>query len=152
VRRTGGKGDIGMIRLDFPGYSGAQSLEPISWEEWFRKFDESKLALLYQESTARGQKSNFNKLIGRETAQMRAGGESKASRRHPERRTTNASGRATGRRSAKRQESKVAKSSRREEPGRKPKTPTRMTKRRAVASASGTARRRGSSQGRKKAA
>jgi hypothetical protein len=87
VRRTGGDGDVGMIRLDFPGYSGAQSLEHISWDEWFQKFDESNLALVYQETTARGQKSNFNKLIGRETADKRAQGETKASRRHPERAT-----------------------------------------------------------------
>lgn len=116
VRRTGGSGDVGMIRLDFPGYSGAQSLEPISWDEWFQKFDESNLALLYQDTTARGQRSNFNKLVGRETAEQRARGVSKASRRHPERATTNASGRATGRRSAKRDSQKAEKQSRRGEP------------------------------------
>ena len=44
MRRTGGKGDIGMIRLDFPGYTGADSLEHISWDDWFDKFDESGLA------------------------------------------------------------------------------------------------------------
>jgi hypothetical protein len=69
VRGTGGKEDIGMIRLDFPGYSGEGKLERISWEEWFEKFDESRLALLYQEETSGGQKSNFNKLISRETAE-----------------------------------------------------------------------------------
>jgi ferritin-like metal-binding protein YciE len=31
VRGTGGRGDTGMIRLDFPGYSGAESLDEISW-------------------------------------------------------------------------------------------------------------------------
>jgi hypothetical protein len=67
VRGTGGKGDIGMLRLDFPGYSGGDSLEHISWDEWFEKFDERGLALLYQEKTAKGgQKSNFNKLVSRE--------------------------------------------------------------------------------------
>jgi hypothetical protein len=81
VRRTGGKGDIGVLRLDFPGYSGAQSLEHIEWDDWFEKFDESGLALLHQNTTARGQKSNFNKLIARETAQGRSRGNSKASRR-----------------------------------------------------------------------
>ncbi len=105
-----------MIRLDFPGYSGAQSLEPISWDEWFQKFDESNLALLYQDTTARGQRSNFNKLVGRETAEQRARGNTKASRRHPERATTNASGRATGRRSAKHDSDKAEKQSRRGEP------------------------------------
>ena len=73
VRGTGGKGDIGMLRLDFPGYSGRESLEEIGWDEFFGKFDEQGLALLYQESTKRGQKSNFNKLISRGTAQAAAG-------------------------------------------------------------------------------
>jgi len=63
-----------MIRLDFPGYSGEQSLEHIEWDEWFQKFDESGLALLVQDTTARGQKSNFNKLVSRETAGMAKSG------------------------------------------------------------------------------
>jgi hypothetical protein len=58
-----------MIRLDFPGYSGEQSLEHIDWKDWFKKFDENNLALVYQEKTAGGQKSNFNKLVSRETAE-----------------------------------------------------------------------------------
>jgi hypothetical protein len=73
VKRTGRRGDIGMIRLDFPGYSGAQSLEPISWDQFFEKFDESNLALIYRESTPRGARSNFNKLVGRETVDIRRG-------------------------------------------------------------------------------
>ena len=56
-----------MIRLDFPGFSGAESLQEISWDEWFRSFDENNLALLHQDKTAGGQKSNFNKLISRES-------------------------------------------------------------------------------------
>jgi hypothetical protein len=69
VRRTGGKGDVGMIRLDFPGYSGEGSLQPISWGEWFQKFDDSNLALLVQDQTAGGEQSNFNKLVSRESAE-----------------------------------------------------------------------------------
>jgi hypothetical protein len=69
VKGTGGGGDVGMIRLDFPGYSGEKSLDHISWEEWFQKFDEHNLALLYQETTASGEKSNFNKIVSRETAE-----------------------------------------------------------------------------------
>lgn len=71
VRRTGSDDDIGMIRLDFPGYSGEESLEEISWDEWFDKFDESNLSLLVQDTTARGQQSNFNKLVSRQTASNR---------------------------------------------------------------------------------
>src|ERR1051326_1929313 len=73
VRDTANNGDVGMIRLDFPGYSGGQSLDELSWDDWFQKFDESNLALLVQDETAGGQKSNFNKLVSRETAGLEAG-------------------------------------------------------------------------------
>jgi hypothetical protein len=72
VKGTGGKDDTGMIRLDFPGYSGKDSLQEISWDEWFQKFDENGLALLVQDKTAGGQKSNFNKLVSRETVEAEA--------------------------------------------------------------------------------
>jgi hypothetical protein len=82
VRTTHGKDDPGIIRLEFPGVPHAKddALEEISWEEFFEKFDEADLALLYQEETASGQRSNFNKLIGRETAEAREHGETHASR------------------------------------------------------------------------
>jgi hypothetical protein len=69
VRETGADDDIGMIRLDFPGYTGEGKLEEISWDDWFDKFDESGLALLVQDETARGQQSNFSKLVRRDTAE-----------------------------------------------------------------------------------
>lgn len=69
VKGTGGDGDPGIIRIDFPGYSGEGSLEPISWEEWFQKFDENDLAFLYQDETASGERSNFNKLVRRSTVE-----------------------------------------------------------------------------------
>jgi hypothetical protein len=71
VKGTGGHGDAGMIRLEFPGApnSNDESLQSIGWDEFFRKFDESNLALVYQEKTSEGEKSNFNKLISREHAQ-----------------------------------------------------------------------------------
>ena len=65
VKGTGGGGDTGMLRIDFPGYSGATSLKRIDWDEWFEKFDEKDLAFLYQDRTASGRRSNFNKLIDR---------------------------------------------------------------------------------------
>lgn len=82
-----------MIRLDFPGYSGERSLEHIEWDEWFQKFDESGLALLVQNKTARGQKSNFNKLVSRETA-------SGAGRSSSRRKTSSASRGASSRKRA----------------------------------------------------
>lgn len=69
VRNPGDRNDVGTIRLDFPGYSGEQSLEPIDWNTWFQKFDEQGLALLHQETLANRQKSNFNKLVSRETVE-----------------------------------------------------------------------------------
>jgi hypothetical protein len=68
VKSTEGKhGEAGLLRLDFPGYSGKGSLEEITWEEFFEKFEEANLALVYQEGTAEGKKSNFNKLVSRES-------------------------------------------------------------------------------------
>lgn len=74
VRGTGNKGDLGVLRLDFPGYTGPDKLEEISWDEFFDKFDERDLSLLVQDKTARGQKSNFNKLVSRQTASASKGG------------------------------------------------------------------------------
>ena len=90
VRGTGGEGDIGMLRLEFPGAPGArdESLQPISWDDWFSKFDDRGLALLFQDQTARGEKSNFNKIIARETAEAREQGDTKASRRSGRRRSS----------------------------------------------------------------
>ena len=66
VKGTGGK-DIGVLRLMFPGYSAekSQSLREISWDEFFGKFDENKLAFIYQNKTSSGVRSNFNKFIKR---------------------------------------------------------------------------------------
>jgi hypothetical protein len=62
VKRTRSKRDVGLIRIDFPGFSGEGSLEPISWDEWFSKFDAQGLAFLYQS----GRNTNFNKLVRRD--------------------------------------------------------------------------------------
>ena len=68
VKRTESNGEAGVLRIDFPGYSGGDSLEEISWEEFFKKFDEKQLAFLYQEKTSSGEQSRFFKLVSRETA------------------------------------------------------------------------------------
>jgi len=79
VQGTGrGKTDVGMIRLTFPEYSNDEKLEPITWEEFFDEFEKKQLALVYQETTAEGARSNFNKLLSRKTvATKKAGGASK---------------------------------------------------------------------------
>jgi len=40
VKRTGSEEDIGVLRIEFPGFGGDENLEPISWEDFFAKFDE----------------------------------------------------------------------------------------------------------------
>jgi hypothetical protein len=55
----------GILRFEFPKAPGHrdENLRPISWDEFFEKFDENNLELLYQETTAEGAPSNFNKMI-----------------------------------------------------------------------------------------
>lgn len=59
VKATGKNDDPGILRFDF--VEKDESLEEISWEEFFEKFDENDLALLYQDE----KDSRFNKLIRR---------------------------------------------------------------------------------------
>jgi len=47
VRGTGDDEDAGLLRLDFD--EPEEGLEEITWDEFFEKFDESALALLYQD-------------------------------------------------------------------------------------------------------
>ena len=69
----GDDGDSMLLRIDFPGYSGKQSLERISWDEFFEVFDRRNLAFLHQDETAEGQQSRFCKIVYEETAEQRAG-------------------------------------------------------------------------------
>jgi hypothetical protein len=66
VRETGSDGDPGILRVDFGDQD--EGLEEISWEEFFRAFDENQLAFLYQDETESGSESRFNKFISRENA------------------------------------------------------------------------------------
>lgn len=66
VSGTGSAGDPGLLRIDFPGYSGEASLEHIPWEEWFEAFEENELAFLHQDETESGEESRFNKLVRRD--------------------------------------------------------------------------------------
>jgi hypothetical protein len=66
VRGTGEEEEAGVLRIDFPGYGGENSLQEISWEEFFDKFEEKKLAFLYQEKTSGGDESRFFKFVSRD--------------------------------------------------------------------------------------
>jgi hypothetical protein len=65
VRGTGDGRGIGVLRIDFPGGTGEDQLEHVKWEDWFSTFDDSGLALLYQEHKASGEDSTFAKLVRR---------------------------------------------------------------------------------------
>lgn len=67
---TGSEEDPGIVRIDFPGYSGETKLEEISWDEFFEEFEENDLALVYQEETSGGERSNFNKLVRRDSVEV----------------------------------------------------------------------------------
>ena len=56
-----------LLRVDYPGFSGEQTLEPLDWNEFFRIFDENNLAFLYQENTKDGEESRFSKFVDRDS-------------------------------------------------------------------------------------
>jgi hypothetical protein len=78
VQRTHTDDSVGIIRLDFPGYSGENSLEEIEWDEWFDKFDDNNLALIVQDQTAGGERSNFNKIVSRDSVESAGKSRSRA--------------------------------------------------------------------------
>jgi hypothetical protein len=63
VKNTAKGEEAGILRIDFPGYSGEGSLETISWDDFFKKFDEAGLKFLYQDKTKDGEESRFFKFI-----------------------------------------------------------------------------------------
>jgi hypothetical protein len=72
VKSTARGKEPGVLRIDFPDYSGEGTLEEISWDEFFDKFDKEKLAFLYQDETAEGNESRFCKLVSRDTASSKS--------------------------------------------------------------------------------
>lgn len=66
VAGTADQGGAGLLRIDFPGYAGEDRLEPLSWDDFFAKFEEAQLAFLYQDETAGGDRSRFSKFVRRE--------------------------------------------------------------------------------------
>ncbi len=61
VKSTTDGDDPGVLRIDYPGFSGEDTLERISWDEWFDWFERDRLAFLYQDE----RNSRFSKLVSR---------------------------------------------------------------------------------------
>ncbi len=55
--------DPGIIRIAFQGET--DGLDDISWDELFSKFEENKLAFLYQDETKDDETSRFFKFVKR---------------------------------------------------------------------------------------
>ncbi|MBB4125948.1 hypothetical protein GGR77_001238 [Xanthomonas translucens] len=62
VRGTEADADAGVLRILFRDDA---SLEEISWDDFFDKFEEEELAFLYQDKTSDGSQSRFFKLVNR---------------------------------------------------------------------------------------
>ncbi|HEX7706158.1 MAG TPA: hypothetical protein VF701_06820 [Thermoanaerobaculia bacterium] len=69
VKATGSGEDPGILRIDFPGFSGEDSLEEIPWDEFFEWFDGNELALLLSEEEG----NRFNKFVNRRSVATSAG-------------------------------------------------------------------------------
>lgn len=61
-----------VLRIDYPGFSGDETLEEISWEDFFEAFDKNNLAFLYQDKVESGEVSRFSKLIERDSPEAKA--------------------------------------------------------------------------------
>jgi hypothetical protein len=63
AKGTESGGEPGVLRFDFN--EPEESLEEISWEDFFHKFDDAGLALVYQDETKDGSESRFFKFVSR---------------------------------------------------------------------------------------
>jgi hypothetical protein len=52
---------LGVLRIIFEE-GGSDRLEEVSWDEWFKTFDERNLVFLFQEKLKNGNQSNFFRL------------------------------------------------------------------------------------------
>lgn len=75
VEKRGGKpatvklankaGKVTILRIHFTGRGNDDELQDISWDDFFKAFDQHKLAFLFQEKTADGKESRFFKFVRR---------------------------------------------------------------------------------------
>jgi hypothetical protein len=68
VEATSEGSHAGILRLDFDPKD--DSPKEVTWDEFFRKFDGEKLALLYQDKTSDGKTSRFHKFVDRDSAKQ----------------------------------------------------------------------------------
>jgi hypothetical protein len=61
VRGTEHGDHLGVLRFDFPGYTGDRLTE-VSWDDWLATFDKRRLNFIYQQKLTSGKRSNFFQL------------------------------------------------------------------------------------------
>ncbi|HKF94952.1 MAG TPA: hypothetical protein VKB96_10220 [Gammaproteobacteria bacterium] len=66
VASTANNDEPGVLRVLFQEQESGKSLEKISWDDFFKKFEEEKLAFLYQDETKDGKTSRFFKFVQRD--------------------------------------------------------------------------------------
>jgi hypothetical protein len=64
VEGTGDGGEPGVLRIEFR--DDDDRLDEVDWADFSRKFDDEKLAFLYQDRTSDGEISRFHKFIRRD--------------------------------------------------------------------------------------
>ena len=64
MKGTEGKDGEGILRVDFA--EPDENLEAVDWDEFFKTFEDRKLAFLHQDKTADGHISRFFKFVRRE--------------------------------------------------------------------------------------
>lgn len=69
VKQTGAGEDPGILRIDYPGFSGKDTLEKISWDTFFDWFERNELAFIYQPDSL----TRFNKLVSRDAVDLDSG-------------------------------------------------------------------------------
>jgi hypothetical protein len=63
VAATAKEEEAGLLRIDFPAYSGGETLESLEWRDFFDKFYKNDLTFLYQDKTETGETSRFYKFV-----------------------------------------------------------------------------------------
>ena len=125
VKATGSGDDPGILRIDYPGYSGEDTLEEISWDEFFEWFDRNKLSMLLSDEA----RNRFSKLISRKSA--RKVGAKKAPRSVMQKRKAGAKKKASAKKAkAPAKKPAAKKAAAKKKPAAKKKSPAKKRARR----------------------
>lgn len=81
------------MRIDYPGFSGEDTLQEIAWDDWFQAFDDNGLAFLFDGSR---KNSRFSKLVERSSARAPRRSSSAAKRTAAKRSTAKRAGAKRG--------------------------------------------------------